>query len=299
VNRIELPGLIGSHPLGALAAFGLLRVLSEADTQTRLLFVERDDWVAAIDTTMASAEELARHLDEWIKVRAPKILACFGDEDVRVPPDRFRGVLRSAVLDESPDDELAAFLVGLAADGAEDNSKHLVKPSPFYMASGHQSFLDTLRKIHGHVKRGGLWAEALVGPWAYKTMEWSAGWDPGTERMHALRHQAPTKDKSQCVAGAVWLGFEALPLFPSFSVAGRVQTVGWLERERLDHWRWALPGVPIGIGALGLLLASADVGTRRAPKAARRRDGVAAIYESTRHEFGQGYAVFRPARRVA
>jgi len=40
-------------------------------------------------------------------------------------------------------------------------------------------------------------------------------------REGALRHRAPTKDKSQCVADAVWLGFEALPLFPSFSKAGR------------------------------------------------------------------------------
>jgi hypothetical protein len=298
MNRIELPGLIGSHPLGALAAFGLLRVLSEREAKTRLLFVERDDWVAAVDTTLASADEMARCLDDWIKARAPKVLTCFVDEDVRVPPSRFRSVLGAAVLEDTRDDELAAFLVGLAADGAEDNSKHLVKPSPFYMASGQQSFLDTLRKIHGHLKKGGLWTETLVGPWAYETMEWSAGWDPGTERMHALRHQAPSKDKSQCVAGAVWLGFEALPLFPSFSTAGAVQAVGWAEHDRLDHWRWALPNVPVRLGTARLLLASEEV-ARRGASNAPLRHGIAAVYESTRHEFGQGYAVFRPARRVS
>jgi hypothetical protein len=298
MNRIELPGLIGSHPLGALATFGLLRVLTERDASTRLLFVERDDWIAAVDTPLASADDIARLLDEWIKTRAPKVLACFGDQDVRVQPEHFHDALASAVLDDSRDDELASFLVGLAADGAEDNSKHLVKPSPFYMASGQQSFLDTFRKIHGHLKKGGLWTETLVGPWAYKTMEWSAGWDPGTERMHALRHRAPTKDESQCVAGSVWLGFEALPLFPAFSVAGRVQAVGWAEHDRLDHWRWVLPRAPVGIGSLRLLLASDEV-ARRSSASPPLRDGIAAIYESTRHEFGQGYAVFRPARRVA
>lgn len=298
MNRIELPGLIGSHPLGALAAFGLLRVLSEVDAKTRLLFVERDDWVAAVDTPLSSLDEIIRYLDDWIKTRSPKVLACFGDDDVRVLPDRFRGTLRGAVLDEPPDAELASFLIGLAADGAEDNSKHLVKPSPFYMASGQQSFLDTIRKILGQLKKGGCWPEALNGPWSYETAEWSAGWDPGTERMHALRHQAPTKDKSQCVAGAVWLGFEALPLFPSFSDAGRVRTVGWTEHDRMDHWRWALPGVPVSIGTLGLLIATA-AGSGSTPHKVGKRDGVVAIYESTRHEFGQGYAVFRPARRVA
>jgi hypothetical protein len=297
VNRIELPGLIGSHPLGALAAFGLLRVLGEREAATRLLFVERDDWVAAIEGPALSAAELAALLDAWIKERASKLIGCFGDEDVRVPPERFRDALSGAVLRDPPDTELAAFLVAVAAYGAEDKSKHLVKPSPFYMASGQQSFLDTLRKIHAHLKKGGFWLETLVGPWVYATAEWSAGWDPGTERMHALRHQAPTKDKSQCVAGAVWLGFEALPLFPCFSDAGRVRTVGWLERDRLDHWRWALPSVPVSVGTLQLLLASDEVATLGSGNA-RLRTGVAAVYESTRHEFGQGYAVFRPARRV-
>lgn len=298
MSRIELPGLIGSHPLGALAAFGLLRVLGERDANARLLFVERDDWVAAIETTMAAADEITRYLDDWIIHRAPKVLACFGDEDVRVLPDRFHGVLRSSVIGEAQDAELTSFLVGLAADGAEDNSKHLVKPSPFYMASGKQNLLDTLRRIHTHLKKAGCWEEALVGPWSYRTTEWSAGWDPGTERMHALRHQAPTKDGTQCVAGAVWLGFEALPLFPSFSKAGRVQTVGWIERDRMDHWRWALPATPVSLGTLRVLMASAELVTSDR-QARRPREGVGAIYESMRHEFGQGYAVFRPARRVA
>jgi hypothetical protein len=212
----------------------------------------------------------------------------------------FQQVLHDAVLGEPGNAELAAFFVGLAAGGAEDNSKHLVKPSPFYMASGQQSFLDTLRKIHGVIRKGEAWAEALFGPWSYETPEWGAGWDPGSERMHALRHQAPTKDKSRCVAGAVWLGFEALPRFPTFSDAGRVRTVGWIERDRLDHWRWALPAVPIDIGTLRVLLASKEVAGRTRPAATvQMRDGVGAIYESIRHEFGQGYAVFRPARRLA
>jgi hypothetical protein len=49
-----------------------------------------------------------------------------------------------------------------------------------------------------------------------------------------------------------------------------------------------------------VLLASKEVAGRTRPGATvQMRDGVGAIYESTRHEFGQGYAVFRPARRLA
>jgi len=298
MSRIELTGLIGSHPLGALSSFGLLRVLAEHDPSARLSFVERDDWVAMLDSKLSSGDELLAWLQTWISSRSPAVLGAFGDDDVRVAPSRFHGTLFEALFGASPNDELAAFLVGLAADGAEDQSKHMVKPSPFYMASGQQSFIDTVRKIHVQVSKGLSWAETVFGPWCYATAEWGCGWDPGTERMHALRYKAPAKDKTACVVGAVWLGFEALPLFPSFSEAGHVRTVGWNEHDRLDHWRWPLPSVPVAIGTLRLLLASLEVAGRFKGKKPLR-GGIGAIYESTRHEFGQGYAVFRPARRLA
>lgn len=297
MSRIELTGLIGSHPLGALASFGLLRVVSRVDPNARLCFVERDDWICVLDSTFVANDGLLTLLSTWSDSGASRVLRAFGDDDVRVAPSRFHDMVRGALAGSTPDQELASFLVALAADGAEDNTKHLVKPSPFYMASGQQGFLDTIKKIREHVRKREAWTEALFGPWRYATSEWGAGWDPGTERMHALRFKAPTKDKTACVAGAVWLGFEALPLFPSFSVAGVVQTVGWVEDRRLDQFRWPVPARPLSVDALGVLLASAevvDVSRRRGSL----REGIAAIYESTRHEFGQGYAVFRPARRL-
>ena len=295
--RIELTGLVGSHPLGALASFGLLRVISQHDSTARLGFVEHDDWIAVLDSTFADRDALLEFLREWGATRQPAIFKAYGDSDVRVLPAQFQTMLRHAISDDPNDVELAALLVALAGDGAKDQSKGLVKPSPFYMASGQQSFLDTMSKIQRRVRSGELWTEALFGPWTYATEEWGAGWDPGTERMHALRFKAPTKDKTACVAGAVWLGFEALPLFASFSVNGRMRTVSWSEHDGMDHFHWALPAVPLTVEALSILLASRDVAearkSRRGP-----REGIAAIYESTRHEFGQGYAVFRPARRV-
>jgi hypothetical protein len=297
MSRIELTGLIGSHPLGALASFGLLRAVSRVDPNARLCFVERDDWICALDSTFVANDELLAYLETWTESGASEVLRVFGDDDVRVAPSRFHDMVRDSLAAPTQGKELASFLVALAADGAEDNTKHLVKPSPFYMASGQQSFLDTLKRIRERVRKREAWTEALFGPWRYATSEWGAGWDPGTERMHALRFKAPTKDKTACVAAAVWLGFEALPLFPSFSVSGVVQTVGWIEEKRLDQFRWPVPARPVSVDALGVLLAAAevvDVSRRRRPL----REGVAAIYESTRHEFGQGYAVFRPAHRL-
>lgn len=292
MSRIELSGLVGSHPLGAMASFGLLRVISQLDSSARLSFIERDDWIAALDSGFTTGDELLQFLAEWAKSRKPEVLAAFGDGDVRVPPAVFANLLRDGL--DSSALELPSFLVALAADGAKDNAKGLVKPSPFYMASGQQSFMEAMRRLLAHVRKSDVWSEALFGPWRYSASEWGAGWDPGTERMHALRFKAPTKDKTACVPGAVWLGFEALPLFPSFSVAGRVRTAGWVERDRLDHFRWLLPSDPVSVDTLTLLLASSEVSVPQG-----RRSGIAVIFESTRHEFGQGYAVFRPARRLA
>jgi hypothetical protein len=296
MNRIELTALLGSTPLGALASFGLLRVLAHEDDATRLHFVERDDFVAVLDTKFGSVDEIAAHLTAWVAARDIRSLGFADDEDVRIAPTTYNAMLRDAVGGTSVEAlERASFLAALAADGAEDNSKHLVKPSPFYMASGQQSFLDAMRKIQRRLTAD-AWHEALLGPWRYSTEEWGGGWDPATERMHALRHKAPTKEKTACVAGAVRLAFEALPLFPTVSKQGRETTVGWLTRDRLRHWRWCLPSVPVGIETLRVVLASRDLAGLSSRKL---REGMGAVYEATRHEFGQGSAVFRPARRLA
>jgi len=293
MTTLELDGLIGSHPLGALAAFGLLRILTGQGGNPRLCFAERDDWVARIECDHTSIDALIGALTDWIHSRREESLS-WTNGDVRVSPDEYRSALGQAL---SKDDDLAEFLSALAADGAVDKSKGLIKPTAFYMASGQQNFLETMKAILVFVREASskAWNEALVGPWAYSAPIWGAGWDPGTERMHALRYKAPTKDKTSCVAGAVWLAFEALPLFPSFSVGGRSRTVGFVNHDRGKHWRWPIPNRPVGLDSLSVLMSAREVAL--APKLPLRH-GIGAVYESTRHEFGQGYAVFRPARRI-
>ncbi|WP_394827633.1 hypothetical protein [Pendulispora albinea] len=293
MSVLELDGLIGSHPLGALASFGLLRVLTRQGGEPRLYFEERDDWVARIECEHASVDDLIGILAKWSRSSRDELLS-WAKADVRVPLEEYRAVLARAL---GEDHELANFLSALAADGAVDKSKGLIKPTAFYMASGQQNFIETMQSILTFVREAPskVWREALVGPWAYSAPIWGAGWDPGTERMHALRHKAPTKDKTSCVPGAVWLAFEALPLFPSFTRDGRDRTVGFVLRDRVRHWRWPVPIRPVTLDALAMLVSSREVASATE---ARRREGIGAVYESTRSEFGQGYAVFRPARRI-
>lgn len=297
MNTLMLDALPGSNPLAALAAFGLLKSLHEAGFPVRLSWVERDDWTACLHGGPGDAGALLRWLEDWVRTDPADELT-WTDGDVRMPPEQYRALLAEAV-DAAP--ALAEFLGAVAADGAVDNAKGkgYIKPTQFYMASGQQQFLDTFRELHGLLKEQPetQFEEALFGPWRYSTRLWGAGWDPSTERSHAQRHMAPAAEKTRCIAAAVWLGLKALPLFPSYSVNARERTVGFVQSARERYWRWPIHSAPLSLPALRLLLGSAEVAHAGAPL--RPRPGLAAIYESRRHEFGQGYGVFRPATRLA
>jgi hypothetical protein len=108
-SRILLPGLIGSHPLGALASFGLLRKLSDWDRDARLAFSMRDDWVAEVHTSKArGVAELVSRFSEWIASNEIEPVLSWTAEDVRVQPSEFQAILRTAVARH--DRELADYL---------------------------------------------------------------------------------------------------------------------------------------------------------------------------------------------
>jgi hypothetical protein len=196
------------------------------------------------------------------------------------------------------DDTLARFLVAFAADGAVDAQKGLIKPSSFYMVSGQQSLLNGLREIltHARVNVLATFCEALAGPWSYRTPLHSLGWDPSTERLHALRHRAPTSEKPSCVAGAVLLAFWGLPLFPAISEAGRACTVGFSRSRGAQYFSWPIFSRSIDLYELkSLLQAGKDEWTLDGVL----RPGIEAIFKTRRSEFGQGYAVFRNSEKIS
>lgn len=294
MNALVLDALPGSNPLAVLAALGLLKSLHEAGFPVRLSWIERDDWVACLHGGPGDAGALVRWLADWVR-NDPAAELSWTEGDVRMPPDRYRTLLAEAV-ESAP--VLAEFLGAVAADGAADNAKGYIKPTPFYMASGQQQFLATFRDLHAALieRADALFEEALFGPWRYSTRIWGAGWDPSTERSHAQRHVAPASEKTRCIAAAAWLGLKALPLFPSYSVNGRERTMGFLQSSRERFWRWPIHSAPLTLPALRQLLGAAEVAA--AGPQVPLRPGLDAIYEVRRHEFGQGYAVFRPALRL-
>lgn len=295
MKPLLLPALIGSHPLGALSSFGLLRLISAVDPLAKLTFVLRDDWVASIESSVVTSEQrLIEVLTRWLHADDLDQALTWAS-DVRVPP----AVYRAALAESSGAERTTRsdFLCSLVADGALDTQKGLVKPSAFYMVSGQQSFLGGLREILAQARRSAesIFHEAVFGPWRYHIRAHSLGWDPNTERLYALRSRAPTSEKPSCVAGAVLLAFWALPMMPALSYEGRPQTIGFSRRGRDQRFSWPIFSTAIDVSELMTLL---QVGPRGWRGGRGLRAGIETVFESSRFEFGQGYAVLRPAQSV-
>jgi len=296
---IRLTGLTGSNPLGALAAFGLLRVCSEIPevADVRLLWKMEDDWVAVLRTgDEIDKDKLVMCLSNRQKALSFDVFNW--NDDIREIPADYRSRLVGHLVHASRGDRLEAdYFVAFGSEMATDGSKGLVKPTAFHMTSGQQKFLKIAKSIGESLLDNAEDAinEALFGPWQYTDRCHSLGWDPATERMHALRHKAPTSESPYSVKAAVWLALESLPMFPTAPSGKRLKTTGFLTKSRETVFSWPIWKPPIGLDTLRTLLATSEIARENEDWEALGRRGVAAIYQSERSKFGKGYAIFKPA----
>lgn len=313
-HDIALTGLIGSKPLAALAAFGLLRWCEEIDALrgATLGWALEDDWIAVLGTPRPmTADELCRTLLE--AHGAGKFPHLDWSPTLRVPADEFRARCIADAAAAEGAARLAADFDAAYGCGAVADNKGRLTPTRLDMTSGQQRFLELLADLAASLMPAGrprgrqtpaalleAVREALLGPWTYADSEHSLGWDADAERMHALRAMAPGNDAAnKSVRFAVWLAHYALPLLPGVPVRGRLATTGFIvQRRQPPRFRWPVWEAPIGWASLASLLASANLLGSGAEIAVLHRRGVAAVYESLRHDFGQGYGVLRPARLV-
>jgi len=301
-SETVLTGLIGSSPLGALAAFGLLRACSEISelSRARLSWRMEDDWVAVLSlSSNVDKEKLIKLLSERQKNRPLDMFEW--SPDIRSTPTEFRNRLLSQVesargCDRWRSDYYAAF----GSEAVTDGSKGLVKPTAFHMTSGQQKFLKSVYDAGKSLRDNcrGAFEEALFGPWRYEDPSHSLGWDPTTERMYALRHRAPTSEPPRSVRAAVWFAVESLPLFPTAVSHRRLRTTGFQRREGDARLVWPIWTEPIAPDTLKSLLATSGLSRDGQHCEALGRRGVAAVFESIRSEFGQGYAVLRPSTLI-
>jgi len=167
-NDIILTGLIGSNPLGALSAFGLLRICDEipALKGARLSWGWYHDWTAVLNTPGDICKD--ELLELMIARQQKRSLDIFGwSDDIKVDPKEYHEILKrqaeAATLHNRLDvDYFAAF----GSDIVTARSTADVKPTAFHMTAGRQKFLNSIQKLGNSMKkdtkksirRGSVWA---------------------------------------------------------------------------------------------------------------------------------------------
>ena len=302
-NKIPLPGLIGSNPLGALTAFGLLKVLSEEFPGTKLAFEMRDDWVAVLhNAPFDSSDALIAWLSEWVK--SPILSSAFSwCNDPRMSQSEHSEAVAKSLRS---DDLFVTNLLGCFAtehmyrkgpqkkqvSEDEEGSEKNAPTTAFYMCKGG-TFFKAMRQ-HLAVVRNDATTElrdALMG-WSYRSDVSGLGLDQTSERIRAYRWRAPAGDRQPSVSGAMIFAMFGISLFAVLSTSGRVNTLGFCKRDKEQYFRWPIFDCPVSIWTLKTLLANCGNAE------SKLRTGVATEFETHRYVSNPtfGLANFRSAK---
>jgi hypothetical protein len=288
MRPLDLPGLKGHHPLGFLAACGALRCCSLNGREAMLAWrVTEEDggWVAVLHAKDLDMEIL---LDALLtRASAEKDSAALrwsGRIDDR---GKFRAVCSKSLSDDrsTQDRGVLALLPALASDLVLNAKTQRLQPTALDFTSASQPFLKSIRDLSGDLSKkvkssrsrpspADSLRETFCGPWQYRDKTHSLGWDPQTQRLHALRNRLPEKDKQKrSVRGAVFLASLALPMYPCFAVNGRLRTTGFHRFQGQDWFAWPIWQEPISLDSVRTLL-----GHSLSSNLSQR--GVAVVYRS-------------------
>lgn len=310
MHAFNCDGLRADNPIGAMAAFGLLRVCS-----LRVPFGEaklcwrpaKGSWCAVLHTERpASLDGLAETIGEVA-----------GEVGGR-PEFTWTKEIKSAKVEDykrSVEKALAAAdresLAWFAAFGSEFGAKDGVfAATPFDMTVARQRFLADAVKLsnlmRGTLRTSGGTAiatacqEALLGPWLYQDDQHSLGWDPVAMRLGAFTNKEPSKMKNEGVGTVVWLAFQSLPLFPCCYTHRSLGARGWINTKTGQRFTWPVWTVPVGIAALEHLLGLADLVEEKVPMEKVLREelrprGIVAVYRSRRAKPNKYMTTLEPA----
>lgn len=287
-----LAGLDASDPLAFMAAIGVLRLLSRERTDVRLRWVEAGSWSAVVDVDgdVDLVDTITADIERWRAGHRALDFAVGADrkiQDLKHPPAEFRSLMRSVASDAEASSFIAALGTGVAIDGTGQS-----KPTSFHFCAGQQRFMDAVLDLRDSVTRADV-VEALFGPWIGRDGPKDLRWRAASERYRALLSFDPSKEKSLTVAGAVWLAFQALPLFPTAPVGLRVVTTGFRGRGKRERFAWPVWSPPLSVDAVRVLLGTrALTETDHAWRSAR---GVERVFESAVIRSSQGYGNFAAA----
>lgn len=192
---IELTALKGSSPIGAMAAYGVLRILHLQGVKARLQF-DHETTQASLDVDL-DAQELIDTIKGYIEQHD-----CAPDYDV---PQTGANILASE------------FGPALYVE-----QKDKVAKSIFNRVAGSDNVLNLARKGRADILKNSSRVkstednikEALFGPWLQNDAIATFGWNPADKKEAAslAGTKVPKSLKHRTVVAANWLAFESLPL---------------------------------------------------------------------------------------
>lgn len=305
----HLPGLVGTNPLGFLAALGVQVALLETDISSHLW------WRTGVSpTAMVSKNVTARDIAE----RAMEVFARWCSSPALNPADLLNIPRAKADTLKLANAEIRTYLdrsrktsdgaqlsVALVAEGSLDN-KRVAKPTDLYFTAGQQAFLAMARAIlKGATVEDVL--KGLEGPWSYQSQLPSLMWDVTDDRDYALSAGDPSKDKKLTNPGPEALALLGLSRYPVFAgrFAGRPRTrmQGCSGIWTRACFTWPLWHKPASSHVVKSLLAHASSLPETSNAAQRERWyeawGVASVHSSSIRRSSQGgYGTFGPAETV-
>ena len=277
MTSLDLTGLKAHHPLGFLAACGLLRCLTGSKNfrGAKLGWRIKDDKetfavvhsehprrsssrgprtaldIGVIARMLLRVAERHRTCPAWTWSSKIDDRTRFREQSQTVVQDLF-----DSATPRDDADMLAAFASDLIS--TPKKGKAVLRPTAFDLTSGPQAFLRLLIETaewRNEKEAVEALTEALKGPWRYQDNSHSLGWDPQTQRLHSLRWKAPTNDTGgRSVRAAVFLASLALPVFPCFAAGNGLRTTGFHRHDNRDWFAWPIWQEPISLDTLRSLL---------------------------------------------
>lgn len=191
----------------------------------------------------------------------------------------------AGILDEAEpmSREAADMLAAFGSDAAKARNSDAIDPTPFCFitGSGHQYFLDTVRKLVDRVSPAGI-REALFVPWTYHDEGLSMRWDPLEDKRYALLDSDPGPEGARTVWMANLLAYRALALFPCAPGRRGLAATAWTPLEDGRAFTWPIWTAPASVDVIRSFLQLDDLIARRPDRTLLRSRGVAAVYRARR-----------------
>ena len=321
---LVLSGLDGSNPLGFLAAVGVLRVLSDANScVVRLAWTRtREGWRPLLVGTGGDRYEVCEALLKVLREGATAIFDIGREgkdkkESNKFPFDAAKLIQaleaalgRASAADRRDVDLLAAFGTELYPDKRGE-----FQCTGFKMVrSGDANRQGMLFYAKANCERVEVRdiERALLHAWDYalpgigkssRDAGYSLRWDPIEDQPYALRWRDPSKsnltDGPGTMIAANCLALEGLRCFPVVPVGKRAYTTGLQEKKRQKRFVWPIWTPLLAIDTVRSLLSLQDLHETPLRRSALNARGIEETYGVRLVRPNQYYSNFAPALPLA